>query len=205
MRCLTVVLAGSLLLLLATESVRLGEAAEASRTSPLQERKDSFLVLVASLRNNNQKLPAIISGECRKYTADHRTAYLDKDAEQLVCNLVQNRFAPSDDGVYGLLVNVFRQTFRRSSDAGQWVSRDGPNGTCGTVDVTTLELSPNSPDLVSTYSSLQIHTNRAGPLCKDFPNEEKETFLSKNPFTNPPLTLRSNKISQMLVSFPPDF
>jgi hypothetical protein len=205
MRCLTVLLAGNLLLLLRIGSVSLGETAEAPGKSPLQQLKDSPLRIVASLKNNNQQLPAILSGECNKYTAQHTLAYLDKDAKQLECNLVQNRFVPSEDGSYNLLVSVFRQTFKRSSEAGQWVSREGPTGMCGTVDVTTLEMNPNSPDFILTYSSLQIHTNRAGPLCKDLPNEEKETFLWKNPLTNAPLTLRNNKIDQMVVSFPPNF
>jgi hypothetical protein len=196
-RCSMMVFAGSLLLLLKLESGN----AEPPKKTPIQMMKNSPLVLAASLISKNQELPAIIAGECRKYTDQHREAYLDKDAKQLECNLVQNRFVPSKEGIYDLFVDVFRQTFRRSSDTGQWVSRNGPDGMCGTVDVTTLEINPNSPDLVLTYSSLQIHTNRVNLLCKDFPNEERETFSWKNPLTNPPMTLRSNKINQMIVAF----
>ena len=192
MRCSMEFLVSSLLLLLRIASVSLGEAAEGLQKTPLQRLKDSPLRIVASLKNNNQKFPAMISGECRK-----------KDAKQLQCNLVQNRFVPRQDGSYDLQVSIFRQTFRRSSDTAQWVSREGPAGMCGLVDVTTLEEDPELPDFVSTYSSLQIYTNRVGVLCKDLPNEEKETFLRQ--MGKNPLTVGSNKIDQMYVTFPPDF
>jgi hypothetical protein len=66
------------------------------------------------------------------------------------------------------------------------------------VDVTTLEADPRGAEVLWTYTSRQLYTNKTGPLCDKLYGEEKETFSWKNP----PVTIGGKKFRQLAVNFP---
>ena len=177
--------------------VSLGEAAEAPKVQkPQASAKPSPDIGVATMRNNDPKMPALISGQCIK-----------KGDKQLQCTFVQTIIARAhltdieQDDFNNLIISVFRHTFTRTFDTGQWVSTEGPGGICGVLNVVTLEPEPErgeGPAGLWTYTSHQIYTNTADPLCKGLPKEAKETFTWKNP----PVTIGGKKFNTMAVTFP---
>ena len=182
--------------------VNLGEAAERPKVQkPKGASKPSPNIGVATMRNNDSKRPAMISGNCIK-----------KGDKQLQCSFVQAIFVHETLGgieqedLFNLGIFIFRPTFTRTFDTGQWVSTEGPGGVgfgsiCGVKDIVTLEPEPGheeGPASLWTYTSHRIATNTADPLCKGVPKEAKETYSWKNP----PLAIGGKKFLGMAVGFP---
>ena len=116
---------------------------------------------------------------------------IDQAGRSMMCQFEQVLINSSDDPqTCTIYTNHYERTFERQS-ATRWVSKAGPSGVCGVVDVTTLQRDPAS-EFNWTMETRKIVTNRgAAEACKMFDEtpERLDTRNTKRPlsckFVNP--------------------